>query len=318
MSFTIEGDHKVSFWYDVGMKKTKTTAPIGASLIVLSSIFYASYGIWTKLMGNFFGGYTASALRSILIVIILLPIALAFRKFEPVKWKANWKYIAGITITSFFIWGPLYYAFLHAGIGVTSTINYASIVIGMFFFGWLLAGERFTKNKILSAALGLAGLALIFSPGTSQFGFLALAAAVLSGVSIAGNLVIAKKIPYNTTQTMIISWLASVVANIVMAVLFGETFPAIGLHIEWLYLLLFVVTSVIASGTVIKGIKLIEAGAVGILGLLEIVFGILFGVLFFSERPTAVALIGAAVIILAASIPYVQDYRRLHRGLGGE
>ena len=58
---------------------------MGASLIVLSSLFYASYGIWTKLMGNFFGGYTASALRSVVVVLILLPIAIVYSQLEPLN-----------------------------------------------------------------------------------------------------------------------------------------------------------------------------------------------------------------------------------------
>lgn len=58
----------------------------------------------------------------------------------------------------------------------------------------------------------------------------------------------------------------------------------------------------------VKGIKLIEAGAAGVLGLLEIVFGLLFGVVFFRERPSAVALLGALVITAAAAIPYVSHY----------
>ena len=55
-------------------------APLGASFIILSSVFYASYGIWVKLMGNFFGGYMASALRSVLVLLFLVPLALAWLK----------------------------------------------------------------------------------------------------------------------------------------------------------------------------------------------------------------------------------------------
>jgi len=141
----------------------KSKAPLGASLIVLSSLFYASYGIWTKLMGNFFGGYSASALRSVVVLIFLLPIAIVYHKLQPLNLKSNWTYIVGITIASLFVWGPLYYAILHAGIGISLTINYASIVIGLFFFGWLLLRERFTRDKLISAVLGFIGLGLVFS-----------------------------------------------------------------------------------------------------------------------------------------------------------
>ena len=96
-------------------------------------------------------------------------------------------------------------------------------------------------------------------------------------------------------------------ANVIMAVVLNEKHPARGLHIQWLYLILFGVASVIASWLLVKGIKLIEAGAAGVLGLLEIVFGLLFGIVFFRERPSAVALLGA-LVITAAAIPYVSHY----------
>lgn len=289
------------------MKKNKTNASLGASLIVLSSFFYASYGIWTKLMGNFFGGYTASALRSIVVLLIFVPIALIIRAFEPIQWRKNWKYLLGMVITAFFIWGPLYYAVLHAGVGMALTINYACIVIGMFFFGWLLAGEKFTKDKWFSAGLGLFGLALVFIPNQSQLVWLALAAATLSGFSTAAAMVLVKLIPYNATQSSIVSWVSSVIANVIMALLIKETVPAIGLHVEWGYLVLFALASIVASWSVARGVKLIEAGAAGVLGLLEIVFGIMFGILFFHEKPTPITLVGAAVIMIAAALPYLRS-----------
>jgi drug/metabolite transporter (DMT)-like permease len=288
------------------MNKSKANASLGASLIILSSFFYASYGIWTTLMGNFFGGYTASALRSIIVLIIFIPIALSIRAFEPLQVKKNWKYLFGMVFTAFFIWGPLYYSILHAGIGMALTINYASIVIGMFFFGWLFAGEKFTKDKWLSAALGLLGLGLVFIPSQSQLVWLALGAAVVSGVGTAAAMVLIKLIPYNATQASIVSWTSSVIANTIMMVLIRESAPAFGLHIQWAYLVLFAVASIAASWLFARGVKLVEAGAAGVLGLLEIVFGILFGVLFFHEKPAAISLVGAGIIMVAAALPYLR------------
>jgi len=286
----------------------KRSAPLGASLVVFSSVFYASYGIWTKLMGNFFGGYMASALRSVLVLLILVPITFRLRKFQPLKLKDNWHYILGMIFASFFIWGPLYYAILHAGVGLALTVAYASIVIGTFFFGRLLANERLTKDKWISACLGIIGLGFIFLPNTSHVAWFALGAAALSGVGSALNTVITKKIPYNATQTTVVMWVASVIGNAIMAAILREAIPKIGLHRQWLYLLVFAIASVIATWTLIKGIKLIEAGAAGVLGLLEIVFGVGFGMLFFHERPAAIALVGALLIITASSIPYIRDY----------
>lgn len=287
------------------MSKKSSPATIGASLVVASSLFYASYGIWTKLMGDFFQGYTASALRSVLVLIILIPIALTFRRLEPLHIKQNGKYIVGMFVSSLFTWGPLYYAIQHAGVGISLAINYASIVIGSLFFGWLFAHERLTKDKAISAILGFIGLGLIFSPSTANLGWLALAGALVSGLSAGANAVFCKQIHYSATQATVVLWAASVAANLLMAIILREHYPVIGAHIEWLYLVIFAIASVIASWLLVKGVKLIDAGTAGILGLLEIVFGVLFGVLFFHERPDALALVGMAVIIIATAIPYL-------------
>lgn len=268
-------------------------------------------------MGNFFGGYTASALRSALVLVMLAPAALVCRQLMPINWRHNWRYLTGLLLSAVLVWGPLYYAILNAGVGISLAVNYACIVIGMFVFGRILAGERFTKDKRLSALLGLAGLALIFSPSVSVIGWLALGAAAISGLSSAAHMVIAKKLPYNATQTTVLVWTASVVANIPMAFLLGEHLPSINLHVEWLYLVIFAAASVAASWTFIKGVKLIDAGAAGILGLLEIVFGVLFGIVLFHERPGLIVLCGAVMVVVAAAIPYVKDYNARRGSLEG-
>lgn len=291
------------------MKKTKQTSiPLGASLVVLSSVFYASYGIWTKLMGDFFDGYTASAFRSVLVVAILFPIAVFSRKLEPLKLKKSWKPIAGMFLGSLFTWGPLYYAIQHAGIGISLTINYASMVIGLFFFGWLIGKEHLTRSKVISALLGFAGMGLIFSPDTSNLTKQALALALLSGVSIAITMISAKQQQYNATQSTLILWITSILANFAMAFTLKRSLPMPSWHIEWLYLVFFAVASVVASWALVSGMKLIDAGAAGILGLLEIVFAVIFGILFFDEQLKLVAAVGIGLILISAAIPYLQHY----------
>lgn len=285
------------------------SAPLGASLVILSSFFYASYGIWTKLMGDFFGGYTASALRSVLVLCILIPIAVFYRQLGVIDWRRNGRYFVGMIIASIFVWGPLYFAILEAGVGISLAITYAGIVSGMFIFGWLFAGERLTRDKWISIILGLVGLWLVFSPTIAAgFGWLALVAALVSGLGAAANSVIAKKMPLNATQATVLLWAASVLANIPMAFVLRESMPSVGWHIEWIYMVIFAVASIIASWAFIKGVKLIEAGAAGVIGLLEIVFGVIFGVVFFSERPGPEVLSGVVIIIVAAAFPYIRDY----------
>jgi drug/metabolite transporter (DMT)-like permease len=102
------------------------------------------------------------------------------------------------------------------------------------------------------------------------------------------------------------TWLSTAVVNIPFALLLGEHVPALG--VNWFYLVLFVLASLTASWALITGLKLIDAGAAGILGLLEVVFGIVYGAMFFREQPGVLSLFGMAAIMLAAAIPYVQHY----------
>jgi drug/metabolite transporter (DMT)-like permease len=284
-------------------KKDNSPALVGASYIVISSFFYASYGIWTKLMGNFFGGYTASAWRSLVVLLMLVPIAYFYRKLEKVNFRRNWKYLLSMTIASFFIWGPLYYAVLHAGIGISLAIAYASIVIGMFFFGSLLNNEKLTNEKIVSALLGFVGLAFVFSPTLHALGWLALGGAFISGFATSANMLITKKIKYNPTQATVWLWITSAIANFVMALVISEKSPEYGFYIQWFYLIIFAIASIIASWCFVKGLRYVDAGIAGILGLLEVVFAVLFGGIFFNEHPSGMVQIGILIILIAAAIP---------------
>lgn len=278
---------------------------LGALLIITSSFFYASYGVWTVLMGDFFGGYTASGLRSLVVLGILLLVALWFRGYEPLAWRQNWRRLLGMVLVSMLVWGPLYWAVLEVGIGMALSINYSAIVIGFLFFGWLLSEESLTSTKIMAASLGILGLALVFVPSAlGAIAFLPLLAALISGLAISVNTIWAKQLTYNTTQSTIFLWVTSVLANIPLAFILQEPMPVFELRAEWLYLLLFGVASVLSSWLLLQGMKYVEAGLAGILGLLEIVFGVAFGMLLFNERLEPIALLGIGLILIAAALPY--------------
>lgn len=289
------------------VKQKRTGAPLGASLIVLSSLFYASYGIWVTLIGNFLGSFTASALRCAAVFGLLIVIAVVRKELQKIYWRRDIKWILIMIVSSILVSGPLYYAVVVAGVSVSLAIGYIGIVIGMFIFGWLFSGEQFTKDKLVATVLGIIGIALVFSPSVKLVGWLALVAALVSGLATAANMATTKKVPYNGSQSAILVWGTGLV-NIPMAFLLHEHLPTGGWHIEWFYLLCFVLASVIASWTFIRGLKLIEAGAAGILGLLEVVFGVLIGMVFFGERPGVVVFLGVLFILAAAAIPYIKDY----------
>ena len=258
--------------------------------------------------GQFFGSFTASALRCGLTTIGLLIIAIVHKELQKIEWRRDYKWFLVMVVSSIFISGPLYYAILQAGVGISIGLNYIGIVIGMFVFGWLFMGERYTRDKLTSTILGIIGILLVFSPSLKLAGWLALTGVLLSGFASGANMSATKKIPYSGSQSAVIGWVFGFIVNTPIAFLLHESMPIIGWRVQWLYLLAFAVTGMIASWTFVQGLKLIEAGAAGILGLLEVVFGVGFGVVIFHERPSTIVLLGIISIIAAAAIPYLQHY----------
>jgi drug/metabolite transporter (DMT)-like permease len=281
---------------------------LGSTLVISSSFFYASYGIWTKLIGSSFSGYAASALRSIVVVLILLPIALIMKKTEPLNLKSNYKAILGLILFFSMVWGPLYYAVLEAGLGVALTVAYASIVIGSFIFGYIFNKEPLTKLKIASLLIGAIGLLLIYSPQTGSVKALPILAACIAGMATAANTIIIKKVSYGPTQSTLVLWYTSIISNLVMAILLKENLHVTSLA-NYAFIVLFAISSILATLMFVKAVKLIDISIASILGLTEIVFGVLFGIIFFHEKLSISQITGIIVIIGVCALPYADKVK---------
>lgn len=53
----------------------------------------------------------------------------------------------------------------------------------------------------------------------------------------------------------------------------------------------------------VEGYKRVDASAAGLIGVTELIFGILYGVIFFSEHITFATAAGCGLLVLAASLP---------------
>src|SRR5687767_6345273 len=140
------------------MKHKVRSAPLGAGLVVLSSVVYASYGIWATLMGDFFGDFMQAVLRSLLVVLLLLPFAIWRKRLSRIHWRRDAWLLGGLLVSTVLISAPFYYAVQIVGVVLGGAVAYAGIVLGVFFFGWLFGGERYTKDKWVSTILGITGL----------------------------------------------------------------------------------------------------------------------------------------------------------------
>ncbi len=279
----------------------------GVLLVFISTIMFGSYGVWSRLMGESFGVFYQAWTRALIIAIILIPILLFKRQIICIK-KKDWGWLIVFLLFTSATQAPIFYAFTHMDIGSATLLFFVSVVLTMYTVGFVFLREKFTAIKVLAFFIALIGLACIFSLSTQRFTLLAASMAVLNGIASGGEVAFSKKLSgdYSPLYLTLLSWLIIIPTNGMLSLLLGEKLLMPSFSLLWLWQGGYVVASIFAFWFVIAGLKHIEASIGGIIGLLEIVFGIGFGMLLFGETLTLRIGIGALCILVAASLPHVQ------------
>ncbi len=278
----------------------------GIILIFISTIMFGSYGVWSRLMGDSFGAFYQGWTRALIIVILLLPILLWKKQIIPIArkdlgWFAIFLFFTSLTQA------PLYYAFNHMDIGSATLLFFVSMLLTMSFVGIMFLGEKNTKIKIISFFLAAIGLYTIFSFSLVVFSLLAASLAIVNGIASGGEVSFSKKLSGNYSALYLTwtSWVVIVLTNAPISFLLGEVQHLPSLDIVWGYQIGYTIASILGFWLIIEGLKYTEASIGGLIGLLEIVFSVLFGIILFKEELTLRVLTGALLIIAAASLPHV-------------
>jgi drug/metabolite transporter (DMT)-like permease len=135
-------------------------------------------------------------------------------------------------------------------------------------------------RKLVSLGLGLLGLTFVYLSSVSGANVLALSAAVLSGIVTAVDIIALQRLKFSVLQAAGLSWLAVALTSFPLALLFHESLPAISQSSAWIFLGMFTAISLLASWIHTTGLRKVEANIVGLFGLLEIVFAVIFGTVF--------------------------------------
>lgn len=283
----------------------------GVVYVIISTLMFGSYGVWSRLLGERgFGIFYQGWVRALLMIFVLLPILIK-RKEVVVIARKDWKWLATFLIFTSATQVPLYYAFNHMDIGTTSLLFFVTMLITMYLVGVLFLNERITTIKGVAFLLACLGLYVIFSFSLAQFTLLAALAAVLNGVASGGEVSFSKKLSgkYSPIYLVVLSQFIIAITHFPLSRMFQEVQYAPGLSMSWLYMVGYALAGVLGFGLLIAGLKHLEASVGGLLGLLEIVFSVIFGILLFSELLTTRIALGGLIIILAAALPHLFEFR---------
>ena len=289
----------------------------GLLFILIAALMFGSYGVWSRLIGESFGVFYQGWSRGLLISFVLFPILLFGKQIVPIR-KADWKWLFVFLFFTSLTQAPLFYAFNHMDIGTATLLFYVTMMLTMYIVGLLFLGEKLNRIKIISFVLASVGLYIIFSFSIVAFALLAALMAILNGVASGGEVSFSKKLSgsYSPLYLSWLSWLIIVITNAPVSFFLGEQQHLPSFEIVWLYQIGYAIASVLGFWLIIKGLKSVEASIGGLLGLLEIVFSILLGIMIFNEGLTEKTIIGGVIIIFAAALPHVVELAKKYPKLG--
>ncbi|OCW56877.1 DMT family transporter [Hoeflea olei] len=160
-------------------------------------------------------------------------------------------------------------------------------------------GEKVGWKRWSAICLGLVGVVVIVQPGTDSFSALSMLA-IVGMLGFAGRDLASRAAPVSLGTSLLgfYGFLAMLAAGVIYALWQGVPFVPPGTDL-WIYLLLAVLTGVLAYASLMKAMRTGEVSAVTPFRYTRLLFGILLGVVLFGEALTPSMLVGSALICVS-------------------
>lgn len=295
----------------MGKYKDMNNKSRGTGLVLLSAMFYGSYGVWSRLMVGSFGEFSQAWTRGLLLLLVVLVANWKWKLFRSIK-REDWKWFVPIAMAGGLNQAPYYFGFEHLNIGTATLLFYAALVVGGYILGKVFFAEKLTLIKIMSLVIAIIGMLVIYGWSLSNTQIFPATMTVLAGLMGASTVILPKKLigNYHELQMMAGYFLLQVVFNLPVSLWLNDPLPTLGLSAAWGGQLGYAVAMLLANMAAITGFGYLEPSIGSLIGLAEILFGIGFGVLLFGEALTGGVIVGGLLIILAAALPSLGEVIR--------
>jgi drug/metabolite transporter (DMT)-like permease len=292
----------------------KSKHAMGIAYILASAFFYGSYGVWSRLMIGGFGEFNQAWIRAALVLAILIPFGILNRSFKRIA-RSDWKWFALVCLAGGLNQAPYYFGFRYLDVGLATVLFYAALTIGAFVIGKFFFAERITPIKSISLVVGLIGLVVINGTNASMTQLIAALAVLIAGFMGASIVTFSKKLSSNYSEVHILTGIFAcmLVCNAILSLFFNEPLSEEFVSIAWGAQIAYAITQLAANALVIKGFSLLQPAIAALLGLTEVIFAIILGMLLFSEQLTPAIILGSTLILAAAALPQASKlFRQQH------
>ena len=176
--------------------------------------------------------------------------------------------------------------------------------------------EKLTNIKLISLCLTVLGVVFAYAYRTEIKGeFVYMILAIVSGICVAFWSILAQYISKDISATTLNLYDAILLATFscIASLFVREMWVSPSMSIEWIANIGMAVTFLFAGILVPYGFRRVEAQVGSILMPMEVVFGVLFGFIFFRDAIHIALFVGCALIIIASVLPHVWDLRDSRR-----
>lgn len=275
----------------------------GILILLLNSLIVSFFGVFTRLLLPYMGGFFQIGIVFAIVAIILLPFMLR-SKIIPKQYWMNWKFL--ILIISF----PIYVVFFTISVSkipISNAFFYnfsssliVSIIIGRFFFK-----EEISQRKLIVLALLISGLgfyAFPFRISNSVYGILTgLLAGTFTAISNATRKYFTNKI--NSWSIIYMQMVFGAALGFALAFFTEDSWNFAWTFTPILITLLYVTGNITVPYILGLGFKLLKMNFGAIILSSQLIFVPIWAYLFFHETPSLNEIVG--VIILLISILFL-------------
>lgn len=293
------------------MTPVRADALRGYAAVLVSSALYGTYGLWSRLMGATFPPFYQAWVRSLIIIIVMLPAAFERagtdgrgRRLRRVE-RADWAPVGLFLFFCVFTQVPIYYAFNHAPVGMVQLIFYAVFIITAYTVARFYLAELITRVKLVAMVLTIAGMGLVFGAGLLSWSPLGLLLAGAGGVASGAEMSATKRISqkYPPAYLVLLGWVATLLTHLPASILVGERQQWPRADLAWLWLLLYALANAVAFWLSVEGFKRVDASIGSLIGVTEALFAVLVAAIALRQTPTWSTVAGGCAIIIAAMVP---------------
>ena len=282
----------------------------GAIFVLIAAAFWGTMGVFVRYLNSI--GLASIEITQIRITVGFLCIGLYLLLFRRdllrIRWKDLWCFL-GTGIVSLLLFSTSYFKAIERGVSLsTAAILLYTAPIFVMLMSLLLFKEKLTLVKVSALILSFGGCILVSGIGGDKIGDpIGIALAVASGFfyalySIFSRFAIQRG--YSALTIVFYTFLFCSAGCAFMAD--WGTIARVVFVPDWKIILLAlglgIITGFLPYVFYSSGLEHLESSRASIIASLEPVVGTLCGMIFFSEYPTVLGVVGIVLVLAAVTV----------------